>query len=314
MIQYLPHSKIDKLRWDNTINQAQKNCIYGYSWYLDIVSPDWDALILNDYEAVMPLTRKRKHGIKYLVQPLLTQQLGVFGNNISENTVDLFISSIPIKFKHINIKLNESNNSIEYRHLLQTNINYTLDLSASYESIFHGFSKGLKSHLKKCNSVNITIKSDIEFEGIIDFLELNLLNRLLLNNLEIIRLLNMIYEVCKKKELIRFYTAYIDNELATVVIMLNSFDRWILLISASNKTGKQNNCKSYILDSFIKERAGKSEILDFEGSNLPNIAMYNSGFGALKNHYFSLKANNPNLFKLRKIATAVQISIFGFRI
>jgi hypothetical protein len=146
-----------------------------------------------------------------------------------------------------------------------------------------------------------------------DFLQKNLLYRLSINEMKIIELLHLIYKECKKRELIRTFAATIDNELATVVIMLKSFDRWILLLSASNKTGRQNNSKSFILDCLIKERAGKPEILDFEGSNIPTIAMYNSGFGSLKTHYFSLKTINPNLFKFKKVVADVKRSVLDRR-
>ena len=57
---FLKHDKIDKVKWDNCISRSVNGHIYARSWYLNIVSPDWDALIEGDYEAVMPLTWKRK--------------------------------------------------------------------------------------------------------------------------------------------------------------------------------------------------------------------------------------------------------------
>ncbi len=38
----------------------------------------WDALVLDDYQAVMPLTWRSKFGIRYLYQPAFTQQTGIF--------------------------------------------------------------------------------------------------------------------------------------------------------------------------------------------------------------------------------------------
>src|ERR1700692_3437990 len=78
MIHYLKHNAIDKRRWDEAIDRAFNGMIYAKSWYLDIVSPQWDALVSDDYRAVMPLTWRRKFGVYYLYQPFFTQQLGVF--------------------------------------------------------------------------------------------------------------------------------------------------------------------------------------------------------------------------------------------
>jgi hypothetical protein len=68
----------------NAIARSFNGIVYAYSWYLDIVSPGWDALVKDDYKSVMPLTWRKKYGIKYLYQPFFTQQLGVFSSDKSE--------------------------------------------------------------------------------------------------------------------------------------------------------------------------------------------------------------------------------------
>ena len=69
----------------------------------------WDALVMNDYEAVMPLPHRKKLSIHYLYQPFLTPVLGVFGKNISEQLVCNFLEAIPEFFKLWDISLNQSN-------------------------------------------------------------------------------------------------------------------------------------------------------------------------------------------------------------
>ena len=107
MIKHVTHNELDKIKWDNCIDHANNTLIYAYSWFLDVVSPNWEALVYNDYEAVMPLTHKRKFLINYLYQPFFTQQLGVFSR--FENQAELtrsFLVSIPTKFKYIDVNLN----------------------------------------------------------------------------------------------------------------------------------------------------------------------------------------------------------------
>ncbi|MEI9956106.1 MAG: hypothetical protein WDM90_07350 [Ferruginibacter sp.] len=36
--------------------------IYAQSFYLDAMAANWDAIVFNDYEAVMPLTWKKEMG------------------------------------------------------------------------------------------------------------------------------------------------------------------------------------------------------------------------------------------------------------
>ncbi len=96
-ISYLPQANIDKSKWDRCIDSSENGLIYAYSFYLDAMSENWDALIVNDYEMVMPLTWKKKYTIYYLYQPLFTASLGIFGNNISAEMVKTFLEKIPVK-------------------------------------------------------------------------------------------------------------------------------------------------------------------------------------------------------------------------
>ena len=57
-IHYLTNREIDKIKWDECIDKADNGLVYAYSFYLDHMAKQWDALVWNDYEAVMPLTWK----------------------------------------------------------------------------------------------------------------------------------------------------------------------------------------------------------------------------------------------------------------
>jgi hypothetical protein len=71
----LLHKEIDK-NSGICIHHSINRILYAFSWWLDAVCPGWEALIEDDYRAVMPLTGNIKLGIHYLYQPF-TQQLGV---------------------------------------------------------------------------------------------------------------------------------------------------------------------------------------------------------------------------------------------
>ena len=96
-IKYLQHKEIDKAKWDACITNAPNGLIYGYSFYLDCMARHWDALVLGDYEAVMPLTWNKKYGFYYLYQPAFTASLGVFGKNLTKEIIDDFVSMHSLK-------------------------------------------------------------------------------------------------------------------------------------------------------------------------------------------------------------------------
>ncbi|MCF6185032.1 MAG: hypothetical protein L3J56_10520 [Bacteroidales bacterium] len=99
-IKYLTHKKINKELWDKKISRAANTRIYAYSGLLDITSPEWNALVSENYEFIMPLTVRKKFFIPYITQPKFTQQTGIFSENeITENIVFDFINSITEKYK-----------------------------------------------------------------------------------------------------------------------------------------------------------------------------------------------------------------------
>ena len=61
-IEYLTRDKIDINKWDECVNKASNGVIYARSIYLDKVCTNWDALVINNYELVMPLPWRKKWG------------------------------------------------------------------------------------------------------------------------------------------------------------------------------------------------------------------------------------------------------------
>jgi len=142
-IIFLNNKIIDKAKWDDCIKNAPNGIIYAYSWYLDTVSKNWDALIFEDYSAVFPLTWKNKFGFKYLCQPPFSQQLGLFSRNIiTPDTLQAFLKEIiNTNYKIIEINLNKYNKFVPVSLNPKANITYELDLIYPYENICKNFQK-----------------------------------------------------------------------------------------------------------------------------------------------------------------------------
>lgn len=81
----LPRHEIDPVQWDGFIARSPQGANYAMTWYLDAVWPGWQGIHVFYKEqlyAVMPLRVSKKYGIRYCLQPLLCQYLGVFLANI----------------------------------------------------------------------------------------------------------------------------------------------------------------------------------------------------------------------------------------
>src|SRR5215217_2182495 len=142
-IRYLQNQEINRDLWDRCIDQADNSLIYAYSFYLDTMATGWDALVLNNYEAVFPLTYRVKWGIAYLYQPFAVAQLGLFGKNIDADLLHLFLQNIPEKFKYWAINLNAKN--LPARNSLSFTIrsNYYLELNHSYQTLYSQYSDNI---------------------------------------------------------------------------------------------------------------------------------------------------------------------------
>ena len=151
-IHYLAQEKIDHKKWDTAIDQAVNGQSYAYSWYLDCVADNWDALVTDDYTYIMPLPWNSKWlGIKQIYQPTFTQQLGVFGKEkVSEEIVFLFLKALPPSFKYILTHLNEANPIDTLADFtINPRRNMLLDLSESHEVLHSRFRKSLRRRIRK---------------------------------------------------------------------------------------------------------------------------------------------------------------------
>ena len=108
MIKRLKNHNIDKAKWDEVITQSDHPHVYLLSWYLDIISPGWEALIYEDYKYVVPLPVKTKWGIPYLIQPLYCQKIGITGIGVKSQVAERFYSKIFWRFPYINIQVRDA--------------------------------------------------------------------------------------------------------------------------------------------------------------------------------------------------------------
>ena len=107
-IQYIKHNDIDMMKWDNTILSSPFPFVFAQSFYLNATCPQWDALVIGDYESVFPITVKTKFGFKYLPQPAFTSQLRAYGK-LNDEIEKAFYDHILKYFSLIEIELNVTN-------------------------------------------------------------------------------------------------------------------------------------------------------------------------------------------------------------
>ncbi|MEO6233281.1 MAG: hypothetical protein ABJB11_04975 [Ferruginibacter sp.] len=300
-IEYVRYQQIDPVKWDACIATADNGLIYGYAVYLDNMAANWDALILNDYEVVMPLTWNRKYGFYYLYQPFFTACLGIFGNNISAEIVEQFLKAIPNKFKYWDIFLNHGNyfqlNSFD----LYERMNYVLDLQLPYETIYAAFRDNIKRNVKKAVQLNCVIKKNIPVADVIALASEQSRSYAPIKASDYDRFKNL-YQQLHEKKLAITYGVYTPNEqLVASCVLFYSHKRIYYILVGNHPNGKTIGASHALLNAFIKDHAGQDLLLDFEGSDIRNLAFFYSSFGATQEKYAGIKLNRlPKLARLFK--------------
>jgi len=291
-IKYLEQDEIDRLKWDACITNASNGLIYGYSFYLSHMAKNWDGLVLNDYEAVMPLTWNKKYGFYYLYQPAFTASLGVFGKNINEQLLKIFLDAIPGKFRLREISLNHFNNFPEVINGYYPRINYTLDLGRSYEEISRGYRENHKRNISKANQLGCRVNNEISVDHVTKLHE-ELLKDIDGTRPEDYINFKKLYELLRNRDEAKIYGIMgSENRLLSSAVFFFSHNRAYYIMVGNHPDGKTLGASHALIDAFTKDHAGQNMILDFEGSDIRNLAFFYSGFGAKEEIYPGIKINN----------------------
>lgn len=289
-IEYLTHDKVDKARWDDCISQANNGLIYGYSFYLDTMAEHWDALVMNNYEAVIPLTWKSKFGIKYLYQPFLTAQSGVFGKDITEKMCNDFIQAIPSKFRYIDISLNSGHFSSVPSGYSLPRINHILDLNKPYDELYNGYRENIQRNIKKSQQAGCNTEKGVDIENIIR-LALQQMKTRSKETADNVNRFRKLYRLLDHQKKAVSYGISLKGEILASAVFFFSHNRAYYILVGNHPDGKTVGASHALIDAFIKDYAGKNLILDFEGSDIPSLAFFYSSFGAVEIAYPHLKIN-----------------------
>ena len=277
-ICFFKQGDIDREKYDQCVLSAANGVIYAMSWYLDAVAPDWSLLATPDYSFVMPLPRKQKFGIPYLLQPLMCQQLGIFSEEtILEKTYRQFIKKIPAAYCILQLN---SGNLFAQKELRS---NCVLDIRPDYESIRSRYHNNTRADLKKSAKADLLIDHQTDYPAILEFAK----QQSPYYTGKVLDIATRLAEKAHEKDslLARCVRDKASSELVSAVLFFRWKNRLYYLLPVSSAEGKKTSAMRFLLDRFIAEFAGKAYWIDFEGSVLPSVAQFYRNFGAVMEWY-----------------------------
>lgn len=302
MIRFVTHNEIDKAKWDACMEQSQNGFIYGYSWYLDVACPNWNALIQDDYDAIFPLPTAYKY-FQVAYQPFFTQQLGLFyADSAQAFSVDDFLHEIPKEYKYINICLNEYNsNVVTTPYKVTQRSNYILHLHRSYDELYKQFNDQTRRNVAKGHKNNLKIRT-VDSDAVVDFYIKHKGPDTEALKPEHYTVLKELLKAATKQQVLTCYEV-VDGRgdvLSCAAIYFHK-NRIIYQLGASTADGRNQQSMSFLFDRIIFENCNQDKLFDFEGSDIPSVARYFAGFGSLNVKYNRVVANKlPWPLKLLK--------------
>lgn len=281
-IRYVTREKIDEKMWNACLAQAANGLIYGNYHYLDAMCSNWDALVLNNYEAVMPLPWRKKWTLRYLYQPAFIQQTGIFSvQPLSPSLIENFLEQARRHFAYGELNLNAIAPST-WHHCRN---NFILPLNQTYSDISAGYREDLRKNLREAKKHLLSYTENLGQQDIIGMYKEMYQGRMGFvasdyENLEIlIRFLENSKQVVTR-------TVFHQQELVSGAICVKDAGRLYLLISVTNDRGRKISAGHFLIDAIIKEFSGTGLVLDFEGSDQEGIAHFYKNFGAENQPYY----------------------------
>jgi len=296
LIKHLKNNDINLIRWDNCINNAINGSVFAYSWYLNILCEDWEALVLGNYEYVMPLFHKQKFNYDIYFTSTLGIRLGVFSNKIlSEEIVGKFMDTVPKNDSLIDISFNIYN-QVNITNTKQKNT-YQLDLIQSHQKITKKYSDSFKENLAIARENKISVVRGLLPNELINFsLNTKVSTRPKLRRQDIPKL-RMIIASCLRYNLGETYCAYGQhNNLQALAFFIKSKKNLHLLYAAASKDALETKAFHLIIDKYIELHSEKDLTLNLENSIAKSYQDFVEGVGASQLMYQRYYSNNLPLY------------------
>jgi hypothetical protein len=305
---------IDDEKWNAFVESSPQGYIYHYTWYLDIVCPNWEAVIVKNSQewlAIMPLNIKKKWSISYILQPPLTQFLGILfkpQDSKMEKTlsdkkdwVNEIILSIPKKIKLFNYNFSPY---FDYalpfywhKHQLFTRYNYELDLSAGKDKLLENLHTKTRYQIKKAekeNNVVIEVSSDIG-----SFINEHKKTGRTFLNINILSLITALYEKAYISDKSTLLIAKSQDKILTGAVFMKYKKSWINLYGSLKTHQESQKRPTEILLWKAIEMAIESgaKRFDFEGSMIEGVERFYRKFGGKPVPYLNIQKNHIPLLK-----------------
>lgn len=293
-LKFLRNAQINKILWDQKMLESSNGLVCVNTWYLDAVTNDnWDALVSNNYEYMMPLPIKNKFGIHYLPTPVFVQQLGIFGPGpFTTELSNHFIKHLSDNIKLIEYQLNTDNlNPTLPEFEIRNRTNIIKKLPLERHNIKTEFNENTQRNIKKAEKSNVHF-GNASIRQMIKLFQDNKEKEITGWKTSHYNILDRLYNgimLRKHGESIGAYNN--DGELIAGAFITEYKNRATFVFSCNSPEGKENGALPALIHHYMQQAPSQIEIFDFEGSDNDGLARFYMSFGSIETKYVHLKLN-----------------------
>jgi hypothetical protein len=292
VVRFVKSQNIVESKWDKLIGSYKAENVFSYSWYLNAVSESWGAIVVGDYESVLPVTYTTKVGVKQNVQAAFTREFQVLGNQ----SIDLksLLPALESQFKNIQFrtahKITETD-SERVHQFLDLTTDFKNEYSTNAKRLIKKSDKNYAYKIVDCVDELIELVNETVAHKIAEFTPKNIekLKRLMI--------------IAKKNNSGDTIAVFDENKIVAAGFFLKDKSRITYLKGASLENAKKNGAMYGLLNFAFENYLSSFSTFDFGGSDVTSVAQFYKKFGALDRTYYEITINNlPFWFKgLKKL-------------
>ena len=277
--------------------------IYACTWYLDCVSPDWNALVwpsAQNYRVVMPLPVKKKWGLSVVQQPLSCQYLGLFSREeIAEETMGVFLESLSRHFSYISVYDFHPRHTPLLRNILPAysefefneKVTHWLSLDKTYAEVANKYNGDRRKNLKRARKYDWECFESQDVEPLVSLFRENHASKIQNVKESAYEQLRSLTDIILEKAAGTIRYASLRGEIHAGIMILKQNGMGIYIFNAADAVGRKGNARTFLLDQYFREAAGQLENFDFESPEVASIADFYESFGVEKQMLISIKKN-----------------------
>lgn len=298
---YLTRSEIDTHRWDSFMEISMQGVVYGFSWYLDVVCENWNALVwpsADEYQIVMPLPVKSIFGFSVLYQPHFCQYLGLFSTvELTHEKVAVFLKACSDSFSYISSYCFHPTNTqllgtaLNSFPELQQNTNKTVWLSVQSE--YNGYTKDRRKNLLRADQWKWQEEMGDDIEPLIDLFRHNHMSKITGGVAEkSLTIFKKLFEECLKRGNSELKYAYHEGILHAGVLIIREGNIAVYIFNAADFTGRRGNARTFLLNNYFKMKGSEELVFDFESPDITSIHNFYRSFGGIEVPFINIRKND----------------------